>query len=104
MPWIQDGSGGLAYANGVTAQTTVRRIGWTASANLRQSVTHAIGSAYSTASHLVNQLRYGSQQARRRRAGRRRGRGGPGGDFSPLRHAPRRAGGGGAGERQGGRP
>ena len=39
MPFIQDGSGGLAYANGVIALITTRRTGTIASANQRHNVT-----------------------------------------------------------------
>src|SRR6266481_3505328 len=38
MPWTQDGSGGLANANGVSAVIATRRTGRIANENLRQSV------------------------------------------------------------------
>ncbi len=48
MPWTQDGSGGLAYANGVTALIATRRTGRIGNANRRQVVTilHSIASRY----------------------------------------------------------
>src|SRR6266851_9998471 len=38
MPWTQDGSGGLANANGVSAVIATRRTARIANENLRQSV------------------------------------------------------------------
>src|SRR5260370_13856779 len=59
MPWTQDGSGGLANANGVSAVIATRRTGRIASENLRQSRTslYSMNSGYPAPPHFVKQLR-----------------------------------------------